>query len=136
MPLTDQEVIDLARALWPKVTVEAADNAFLTARLPLARVRASEGRFPDSTLRDTATALMLAHYAYRLNPAKLLPSQFSDTAGESTTVSEGSASIGAVRSDVDYFLRELAKTPPGLEFLELLHDTQDRLAVGGELAIA
>ena len=124
MAVTDADAIARCRSLWPAVDESAADNAFLEAWLRQARAEVRDGdddggRFGDDA--DIALGHLLAHHAYRVNPKKKLPAQFSITAGEAASVTEGSQSVGA-RSQSVLFTgngEDYTKTPPGCAFLAL-----------------
>lgn len=119
MAVLDADAIAMARALWPAVTVDAASDAFLTVWLRQVRVEVDEVVFGVD--EDIALGHLLAHHAYRVNPADILPAQFSVTAGEAASVNEGGASIGATpnTNQLTQAGRDYSTTPPGRAYLAL-----------------
>ena len=112
----------MCRTLWPEVTESAASDAFLTAwhRQEALEVREDEdGGGPYAPDADLALGHLLAHRAYRVNPAGELPEQFSVTAGEVGSIGEGSASVGASTQSANLSQggEDYSTTPPGRAWL-------------------
>lgn len=121
---TAAERIALCRALWPQVTTAAASDAFLTSWLDwaVAFVDDVAWGFPDA---DVAVAHLLAHVAYRVDPAAELGTGGAMGVGAiaSLTTLRLSASFGAGSGASSAYFgaadAELATTRPGSMFLAL-----------------
>lgn len=118
--LTDADIIAHARALWPAVTVDAASDAFLLARLPGLRRRVSLVDLGEDY--DDALAHLLAHTAYRVDPGGTFGT--GPLPGRLTSVHTGALSASfAPGADVG----EYGYTAPGLAYLDLIGDLGHRL---------
>lgn len=117
--LSDADTIALTRSLWPGVTVAAASDAFLGAWLTSTRLRVDLCVWGD--LYDTAVAHLLAHQAYRIDPAGVLGTAGAAVAGQVTSIRTGalSATVSDASSRVASADADLATTGPGAAYLAL-----------------
>lgn len=117
--MTVASAITLCRSLWPAVTEAAASDAFLTAWYADASARAGEAWFDTDQL--TAVAHLLAHHAYRVDPAGLLGAGAGVGAVQSMTTGRRSVSWGSATGTGSLSPGDavLATTKPGLAYLEL-----------------
>lgn len=119
--------IALCRELWPAVTTAAASDAFLTAWYDDVQGMAGEVYFGTDTL--LARAHLLAHQAYRVDPAGLLGGGSGVGPVQSVTTSRRSVSYGTAAGVQSATLgdADLATTKPGLAYLRLRERRPSRL---------
>lgn len=128
--MTDAEIIALTRALYPDVTVAAASDAYLTSWLTWAR-QLTGPTWGD--LRDQGVAILLAHRAYRGDPAGVFGGGGAYATGPLASIGKrslsaswggGGATMARNQSEAD-----LTTTRAGLAWLAL-RDTLPGVVVG------
>ncbi len=119
--MTASSAIALCRALWPAVTEAAAPTTFLEGWYLDAVEEAGSAYFGTST--QTAVAHLLAHHAYRIDPAGVLNSGGASPGSvQAVTTSRRSVTYGAPAGSSGSASKGdqiLMTTRPGQEYLRL-----------------